>query len=291
MLRRSLSQASPLTATSAGPIQSLSEYLVRDLPERSEKTSSLAARLEAAYVQEMTAAEEGKSKYAFDEAELEDFDTNDAVLAKLYVALLVLASKLLMSCCLSVRVLLDTEHDHLALLSLGIDKDSYHFEAAFLYAQAFRQIFPASSLTDQPPFMPPPAHIPLHANDQSSISAQIGLLRPFLEARKETEHALYDDDDLPETETTVAQQARRTIAAKPDVPPATGRVMLGKRKKEAAVTAAAASAAPVVNPAGLGITAQINAALKAAGNVAPAPVQKKAKTAIPIQQGGQGGAV
>ena len=185
---------------------------------------------------------------------------------------------------LRTRALFDVEYDHLALLALGIDRDSYHFEASFLYAQAFHQLFPSSQHAGPVPFLPPPRHIPLPASDSSALSSQIGLLRPFLEARKATEHSLFDDDDLPETGTSVAQQARRTIAAKPDVPAATGRVMLGKRKKEAAVTAAAISGAPVVNPAGLGITAQINNAIRAASNITAGPSPKKQKTVSTVQQ-------
>lgn len=184
------------------------------------------------------------------------------------------------------RILYEIDHDHLGLLSLGIDKESMHFEPEFLHLQVFRQLFPTSTLANDPPYSSPPTHIPLRKGDRTAISSQIGLLRPFLEAREATDHALYDDDDLPETETTVAQQARRTIAAKPDVPFATGRVVLGKRKKEAAVTAAAITAAPVINPVGLNLTTQLSAAIKAAVNAGSEPAAKKAKTTSSVQLNG-----
>ena len=56
------------------------------------------------------------------------------------------------------------------------------------------------------------------------------MLQPYLSARSSTPYGLWDDDSLPSG--PAADDAQRILAGRPDVSNLTGRILLGKRKRD-----------------------------------------------------------
>ena len=189
---------------------------------------------------------------------------------------------------------MEAEYDHFALHALGIDRESPNFDLRFLHSSLFRPLYPSSPSTDPPPFSPPPAHVPLAppqsvaastsspspAADESSIASQIGLLQPFLAARRETDYGLFDDDALPESGgVDVAKRARKVVQSRPDVPVATGKITLGKRKRDPTVVAASAMQAGGTTTSSTTAAAGAGAMAKQGSQLGTTGSSKKAKTA------------
>lgn len=190
----------------------------------------------------------------------------------------------------STRIALEVEYDHCAFRALGIDRESPNFDLRFLHSSLLRFLYPSSSSNEPPPFLPPPAHIPLAPShpagasrsspspppDDTSLTSQIGLLQPYLAARRDSEYGLFDDDALPESgEVDVAKRARKVVQSRPDIPVATGKVTLGKRKRDPIPTATSAV------PAG-GTTSSIapaGAMAKQSSQIGATGSAKKTKTA------------
>lgn len=77
------------------------------------------------------------------------------------------------------------------------------------------------------PFTAPAPFIPLSAGAISTLPA---LLRPYLDARLASSYGLWDDDALPSG--MAEDEARRVLAGRPEVSATTGRILLGKRKRD-----------------------------------------------------------
>lgn len=252
-------------------LTSLARYKGVDLPERSQQLEALRTSLEDAYAQELEEAEGHVPKFHLDiddpslvmpfedlDGDIEDSDPQSSY------ALL--------------RALLESEDDHLALEHMNIPSDT-KFPMHLLHASYLRQTFPSQSSELKRPFDAPPPFVPIQPltsqhSGSKAVKSGIGLLQPFMQARMESPFALYDDSDLP---AAVSAEVKKALATRPEVPVSTGRIVLGKRKRDTGVTATApppVAVASVVNsttaPALGGPAKTIGDKLKK-GAKAPAP--------------------
>lgn len=148
-------------------------------------------------------------------------------------------------------MLLEAESDHLGFETLQVPKDT-GFPLHLLHASLLRQAFPSSSGDLVKPFDPLPPFVslvPLSDSESRSeaIQSTIGLLQPFLQARNVSTYDLYDDGDLP---LSMQAEVQKALGTRPDVPYTTGKVVLGKRKREAAPPT---SATNIVSGGGLNL--------------------------------------
>lgn len=216
------------------PLSALAQYRDVDVPQHSQDLASLTTRLASTYEHEIDEAErsEPKLKLEKDVQELdslsgedEDGETDAAEHRTSYAL---------------VRMLLEAENDHLGLQELRVPADT-GFPLHLLYASLLRQSFPSSCGDLSRPFEPPPPFVSLVPlsdvqTREEAVESTIGLLQPFLQARSLSAYDLYDDDDLP---LAVQADVQKALVTRPDVPYTTGRVVLGKRKREIAPPAPA----------------------------------------------------
>lgn len=246
------------------PLAALARYRETDIPEHSRELASLSTRLVTAYDLEIEEAQhhEPRLKLETDLQDLaslageDDEETSDPAEYRSSYALL--------------RMLLESDNDHLKLEELQIPSDT-GFPLHLLYASMLRQTFPSSCVDLSTPFDPPPPFISLVPLSESqtrpqAIQSTIGILQPFLQARTQSAYDLYDDDDLPLSTQTEVQKA---LATRPEVPHTTGRVVLGKRKREVAPAAAA--------PAVLGLNISTGSAVPQSRPIQGTDKAKKAK--------------
>lgn len=241
MLRRTLDDVALSDGEPLDSMAALAHYVGEDLPSQSQRMQSLSERLASAYDAQVEAAEAGRPVYQLDEGDIgTEWEPDEASNIPATIT----------------RIAMEAEYDHYALHALGIDRESPNFDLRFLHSSLLRSLYPSSPNTDPPPFSSPPAHVPLAppqsvaastsfpspAADESSIASQIGLLQPYLVARRGTDYGLFDDDALPESGgVDVAKRARKVVQSRPDVPVATGKVTLGKRKRDPTVVNAPAT--------------------------------------------------
>jgi hypothetical protein len=239
VLKRALHDVAADDTFPAGrpPLAVLAHYKTRDIPEYSEKLASLRSRLDATHAREIDEAErqEARLRLKKDIQDLgslagEDDTLPDAEDAASSYALL--------------RMLLEANADSFGLAELDIAKDS-GFPLHLLHSSLLRQMFPSTSGDLLYPFNPPPAYVSLAPlvptqPGKGATKSMIGLLQPFLEARASSPYDLYDDDDL---SPALSEEVRKSLATRPDVPFMTGRVTLGKRKRE--VPALAVGVGPI----------------------------------------------
>jgi len=211
------------------PLNALERYRGTDIPEQSRELALLSSRLDTAYDSEIEEAQNCQPRLQLekDVQELESMAGEDDERAS--------DPAEYRSAYALVRMLLEAESDHLGLEEMQIPTET-GFPLHLIYASFLRQAFPSSCGDLSSPFDPPPRFmslVPLSETQTRSeaIQSSIGLLQPFLQARSSSTYDLYDDVDLPLVTQTDVQKA---LATRPDVPYTTGRVILGKRKREVA---------------------------------------------------------
>ena len=148
---------------------------------------------------------------------------------------------------MSLRILSAIDLDLLHFAEAGLASE-VNFDLGELYDSLLRILHPNSrsvtplphpravdnyaelataSSSSIPPFDPPPLQVPLSAD---GIRHQIGLLQPFLQARRNTAYELWDDDAAPSGQ--AENEVHRMLYMRPEVSATTGRVLVGKRKRE-----------------------------------------------------------
>lgn len=105
--------------------------------------------------------------------------------------------------------------------------------------------------------------------NEGALSTLPGLLRPYLEARSATMYGLWDDDRLP-TEGGAADDARRVLLGRPEVSSVSGRIMLGKRKRDLGASNVELGLGLGVRASGIPGTTSTATAAKKSKNVAAA---------------------
>lgn len=247
------------------PLAALARYRDVEMPEHSHELASLRNRLDNTYDHELEEAQrhEPRLKLEKDVQELdclagedEERATDPAECKSSYALL---------------RILLEADRDHLSLEELEIPQET-GFPLHLLYQSLLRQFFPSCCTDLSRPFDPPPPYVSLvplsEAQTRSdAVEASIGLLQPFLQARSVSAYDLYDDDDLP---LSVGADVRKSLATRPDVPYTTGRVVLGKRKREVAAPAQPA-------PSGVGLNLSVAAGPPTVNGIRPSQAIDKPK--------------
>lgn len=248
------------------PLAALARYRDVDMPEQSRELASLNTRLSKAYEVEIEEAQHMEPRFKLDidvqdvkSLAGDDADSSDPAEIGSSYALL--------------RMLLEAENDHLGLEELHVPNDT-GFPLHLLYASWLRQAFPSSSSDLPKPFDPPPPFVSLVPLSESesrpeAIDSTIGILRPFLRARSLSTYDLYDDESLP---LSTQGEVQKALATRPDVPYTTGKVVIGKRKREVAP----ATAPTTVTTAG-GLNLSTGSALSGAPQNRPIQPMEKAK--------------